>query len=146
MADDSEILLGRWDCPYCKTKGISGNDEKCKACGATRPQDVQFYLPEDAPVLTSTEDTTGSALEPDWICGCGNSILAKYTTCPTCGAPRENAKTQPVATNAPAPEQYRLREDKPSEPPSHGPSIMTMGSIVAGLIALAIGLWWLFTP
>ena len=48
---EGEILLGLWDCSSCQTKGVRGDVYQCSVCGAPRPDDVEFYLPENAEVL-----------------------------------------------------------------------------------------------
>lgn len=39
-----KIVVGRWDCSYCGTKGIRGSERECPNCGRPRGEDVKFYV------------------------------------------------------------------------------------------------------
>lgn len=164
-SEDSEILVGLWDCPYCGTKGISGDAGKCQ-CGASRPNDPElFYLPTTARVVTNV---TAADTEADWLCEtCDTSVIIAHTTCHGCGSPRDGAKQREIVTYASdadipreSPRTRRQRKTNPL-PPSmithlageNGDTIsdedyalMMKGVWVVGVILLLVGIWWLLTP
>lgn len=85
----SEILLGCWDCNSCNTKGVPGDKYKCQKCGANRPDDVEFYLPDNAPIITNQEEITKANSGPDWKCYyCNSSVSALKSDCENCGSAR----------------------------------------------------------
>ena len=43
-------------CPSCGRKLNRGPEKFCGSCGAPRGQDVKFYLPEDARIVTEQEE------------------------------------------------------------------------------------------
>jgi hypothetical protein len=84
------IREGCWDCPSCGSKRQLGRHVYCTGCGAPRPQEIRFYLPEDAAVVTDPTLLAQANAGADWICGhCGGSARATDTSCPGCGSPRE---------------------------------------------------------
>ena len=87
------IQEGRWDCPTCGTQGILGRYRECNNCGAPRPEGVRFYLPENAPNVTNTEQLAIAKAGADWICEyCGASNRTKEENCVECGAPKSNVQ------------------------------------------------------
>lgn len=93
------IREGRWDCPTCGTQGLLGRDTKCGNCGATRPEGIKFYLPENAPAVANAAQLAVAQAGADWICDyCGSSNRADATTCYDCGAP-QGAKRQVVQSD-----------------------------------------------
>ena len=42
-----KIVVGYWDCPYCKNKGISGLEKRCPACGHSQDAGTKFYMKEE---------------------------------------------------------------------------------------------------
>ena len=47
-----DIKIGAWDCAKCNHKKIYGLEKKCTQCGSPRPDNVVFYLPDDAVYIT----------------------------------------------------------------------------------------------
>jgi len=96
------ILMGRWDCSSCSTKGVRGDVYRCHACGASRPEDVVFYLPDEEEVVTDSAAIQAAEAGSDWKCDYCNqwvSILEKQ--CPNCagtGATRQVVKEVKVET------------------------------------------------
>lgn len=89
-SEGGEILLGRWDCASCGARGLSGDAYQCASCGAPRPEDVQFYLPDDAPVVRDPEGVRAAEAGPDWQCAfCQSWMPATDTVCRNCRAPLE---------------------------------------------------------
>jgi hypothetical protein len=114
------IREGRWDCPSCGSVGQLGRHVYCVGCGAPRPKEIRFYLPEDAEAVTDAGQLSQAAAGPDWICEhCGGSARATDLTCPGCGAPRGESAAREV-------HDYALAEvprsgggsDRPPPPPS----------------------------
>lgn len=102
------IREGRWDCPTCGTRGLLGRDTKCQNCGATRPEGIKFYLPENAPKVTNPDQLATAKAGADWICDyCGSSNRAVAPTCSNCGAPqgekRQAVQAHPLPNADPAP-------------------------------------------
>jgi len=82
------IRVGRWDCTVCGTQGNPGPETKCTNCGATRPANVKFYLPEDAEVVSDQSRIREAKAGVDWICGhCKAQNKAGDTLCHSCGNP-----------------------------------------------------------
>ncbi|MEL6132280.1 MAG: Ran-binding zinc finger domain-containing protein [Bacteroidota bacterium] len=84
--------VGRWDCPTCGHKGNLGPQTRCPNCGASRPQNVRFYLPGDAEKVTDDQRLQEAQAGVDWICGhCNSQNKAKDTECFSCGNPRDES-------------------------------------------------------
>lgn len=84
------ILVGRWDCSTCGNKAILGPKTQCPNCGASRPEDVRFYLPDDAEVVTIEEQLKEAKAGVDWVCGhCSSHNKALQLSCNSCGNPRD---------------------------------------------------------
>lgn len=90
---------GVWDCQHCGARGLPGREQACSGCGAVRPSNVRFRLPDEAPEVTSPELLARAAEGADWGCAhCGTSNSGRQTSCQQCGAARDT--TQP--SSAPA--------------------------------------------
>ena len=114
------IREGRWDCPSCGSVGQLGRHVYCVGCGAPRPKEIRFYLPEDAEAVTDAGQLAQAAAGPDWICEhCGGSARASDRTCPGCGAPRgESAEREVVQYALAAVPRSGGGGDRPPPPPS----------------------------
>ena len=99
-----KLVMGYWDCPYCKNQGILGSQQSCPACGRARG-DVKFYMKDNAQDSTREENERSDieyvdeekAAEinrnPDWYCSFCNSLNhddAEF--CTTCGASRKDSE------------------------------------------------------
>ena len=85
------IRVGRWDCKVCGHKGNLGPDTNCINCGASRPADVKFYLPEDAELVEDEKKIREAKAGADWRCGhCGSHNKAKTKICHACGNPKDD--------------------------------------------------------
>jgi len=100
--------------------GQLGRHVYCVGCGAPRPKEIRFYLPDGAEAVTDAGQLSQASAGPDWICEhCGGSARATDLTCPGCGAPRGESATREV-------HDYALAEvprsgggaDRPPPPPS----------------------------
>ena len=79
------ILMGRWDCTSCSTKGVRGDVYRCHACGASRPEDVEFYLPEEEEVVTNAAEIKAAEAGSDWKCNyCNQWVAVLEKQCPNC--------------------------------------------------------------
>lgn len=108
------VKVGRWDCTTCGHVGILGPRTTCPNCGASRPRDVRFYLPEDAEEVTDEGLIMESRAGADWICGhCSTQNKASTTVCKNCGNPRDE-ESDDVALEE--------REYRPGEVPSARPA------------------------
>lgn len=83
------IRVGRWDCFVCGNVGNHGPKTHCENCGASRPKDVKFYLPEDEQVIKSRGIVKEAKSGADWVCSyCAGHNKTSQTHCQTCGNER----------------------------------------------------------
>jgi hypothetical protein len=102
------IREGAWDCPHCGRKKNRGPEKYCGGCGAPRGEDVQFYLPPDAPEVTAADALARAQAGPDWTCSfCEADNPSTNAFCSSCGAGRDGSKPREVVEHrkdaAPAP-------------------------------------------
>lgn len=84
------IYIALWDCPTCAHTGNLGPHTNCAACGATRPKDVQFYMPEKPITVENEAELQKAKAGADWICGhCTAHNKAWETVCRACANPRD---------------------------------------------------------
>jgi len=129
------IREGRWDCPTCGTTGLLGRDTKCGNCGATRPEGIKFYLPENAPAVANAAQLAIANSGADWICNyCGSSNRVQAPACSDCGAPQgEKHQAVQSVNNA------TLETPTPVKPPTRK-SRWQLGclGLIGALVALLI--------
>ena len=83
------VYVGKWDCPTCGNIGVAGPETNCTNCGASRPEDVQFYL-DDETVIRDKSQLEEAQAGVDWICGhCSSQNKALADPCWSCGNPRD---------------------------------------------------------
>ena len=108
------IRIGRWDCPTCGTVGVPGPETRCPNCGASRPKNVQFYLPPESEVVEDEVLIREARAGADWVCGhCHSQNKAAADQCFSCGNPRDE-ESEDIA--------LREREYRPGEAPKAAPS------------------------
>lgn len=146
------VREGRWDCQYCGTVGVLGRHKACPVCGAARPLDTKFYLPEDAEIIEKAELVGYAQKGPDWICdSCGSSNPADVRLCNTCQAERGSSKSQKVIdyelgeTRRAGDMDFSEPEPRPQPtaaitPTSSGFSSTTIGLGVAGFMLVVCGI------
>ena len=64
----SKLVMGYWDCPYCRTKGIEGINQECPNCGATRDRGTKFYIKQGQKTYLTEEQSKNKGKGADWIC------------------------------------------------------------------------------
>ena len=98
------LVMAYWDCPYCSTKKIGGNQRECPNCGRPRGN-VKFYMDQvaEGAVLSEAEaakiehvsDEAAAKINrgPDWYCSyCDSLNTAGDMVCKGCGATREDSE------------------------------------------------------
>ncbi|HPR36151.1 MAG TPA: zinc finger Ran-binding domain-containing protein [Spirochaetota bacterium] len=84
------IREGKWDCKVCDRKGNRGPDSYCGSCGSPRPDNVEFYLPEDAEEVTDEIKLKEAESGADWRCSyCSTQNNAFDNFCVSCGNKRD---------------------------------------------------------
>ena len=90
---DGEYLMGRWDCGSCGATGQRGDVYQCTGCGAPRPDDVEFYLPEEDEVIHDADEIGKAEAGPDWQCAfCESWVPATHDSCISCNASLADSK------------------------------------------------------
>ena len=90
------IREGKWRCPYCSIVN-RGASMACPGCGATRDEDVAFFLEDDAPEVTDEALLARARAGADWQCRfCGADNPPDRDHCRNCGAERGTAPSRPV--------------------------------------------------
>ncbi len=86
------IRVGRWDCPVCGTKGNLGPHTSCQNCGSARPENVRFYLPDEADIVRDEQQLKEAKSGVDWVCGhCSAHNKAQNVLCTSCGHPKDES-------------------------------------------------------
>lgn len=82
-------VWGFWDCKYCGSKHIRGDNNECPGCGHSRDADVKFYVDTENLVEVSADKKNDKA---NWICSfCGSQNNAYDQFCASCGASKNDA-------------------------------------------------------
>lgn len=128
------IREGRWDCTSCGSEGFTPAQMSCPSCGAPRADDVKFYLPDDARVVTDAAALARAKAGADWYCSyCGAGSPAAAIGCTTCGASKEDSKHHAVTDHL----------DQPAAPPAAATTQTSGGATAvklgAGGMAAALG-------
>lgn len=90
-----KLYVGKWDCESCGHEGNLGPHVHCANCGAPRPEDVEFYLPRGAEVVTDEEAIKAAKEGANWVCAfCSNSNRQSYNACVSCGALKVDSEIQ----------------------------------------------------
>jgi hypothetical protein len=85
------IREGKWRCPYCSIVN-RGASMACPGCGASRDEDVAFFLEDDAPEVTDEALLARARAGADWRCRfCGASYPPALERCGNCGAEQVKA-------------------------------------------------------
>ncbi len=136
------IREGKWDCKTCGQKGNRGPNTYCGACGSPRPDNVEFYLPDNAEEITDQALIDEAMSGADWICSyCSTQNNAFDSYCVACGnkttEDQGNKKLQEKET-------YFDQSDSPEISSNQKPSkgifkklLIGAGTIAAAFIILA---------
>lgn len=86
-----------WLCPSCGRENLGRFNACEEGCGNPRPKSVEFYLPEDSPIVTDPRLLAGANSGQDWYCDhcTGANPGAKgghpLVACAHCAEPRTQA-------------------------------------------------------
>lgn len=84
------IKIGRWDCAQCGHAGNAGPITRCEKCGASRPEDVVFYLDDDSEIVNNVNKIKEAKSGADWVCSfCSTHNKVSQTICQSCGNDRD---------------------------------------------------------
>lgn len=132
------IREGKWDCKVCNRKGNRGPDSYCGSCGSPRPDNVEFYLPDDEEEVTDEIKLNEAEAGADWRCSyCSTQNNAFDNFCVSCGNKRD------ISGGDVSLEQKEIRFDNTentaiTEPPEEKASGKGKKIIIAA-ISVAIG-------
>lgn len=129
-------VWGYWDCDYCGSKQIRGDNTECPHCGHARDQTVKFYMREDVLEYVPPEK---EKKEQNWICSyCNNQNKWNDMQCSYCGAERKEASGTYFQNDIPpgleeknsfeALEEDVAEEEPPPSSPITSPKISTQSS------------------
>ncbi len=141
-------VWGYWDCLYCGTKAIRGDETSCPHCGSGRDKDVKFYMQEGILEYVPPEQTS---IAQNWICSyCGYQNAAELTQCSYCGASQTESEKKYFYSQSDSPD---LLDSEESSSENYGYSEMVLGHmnkrklIIFTVLSLIIAfLVWLFIP
>jgi ribosomal protein L37E len=145
------IYVGRWDCSRCGTQLIEGPKTRCPNCGAPRPEDVQFYLPDESHVVTDAAAIRQAKAGVDWICGhCKAQNKAADKQCKSCGNPRDELSKdvdlqQKSYEQGEVPRAATPSRKKPDYPPARRrkvrPAVTIISFLLLALVLLFASYW-----
>ncbi len=82
-------IYGYWDCSYCNSKGIRGDNRECPGCGRPRDDSTKFYMKSKTDYVAK-ENIDKFSDEPDWLCSyCNSYNPSTVSKCIGCGADKE---------------------------------------------------------
>ena len=139
-------IWGYWDCPYCDSKGIRGDNRSCPFCGAPVQPGIKYYMKEGVLEEVAEPEKNDAA---NWICEyCDAQNDARDEFCRNCGSPREEAKrnyfTALPPAPPPSPPQPLIEQPRPSA--RRRIDMRKTLRKVAMCTALIVFIFWLFTP
>ena len=136
------IVMGYWDCPSCHTKGIRGTDRACPNCGASRTEDVKFYMQKPHDYL-SDEEARDKGKGADWMCPyCKTYNSVTAAKCKNCGAAAAESEDDYFSIK----EKQAAREAKRRALQNSAPSFpLRRLFFVFALLAIMAGLFFVFS-
>lgn len=134
----AKIVVGYWDCPYCKNTGISGLEKRCPACGHSQDADTKFYLKEQKEYVDE-EKAANYGKGADWTCSyCGSLNRYDAKVCVGCGADREESSGD-YFENVQKQEEKAAKkkaEQQPVQNQQSGPGLKRLLPLLIGLAVL----------
>ena len=132
-------VWGYWDCKYCGTAHIRGDNKVCPNCGRSVDKDIHYYLDKDNIVTVEKEKEN---MQADWICDfCDTQNKATDTVCRNCGSSRFEAKHDYFNRTDKKPEAAPKQEPSPKADLNRNKGLFTtLGTIAVLIIALCMWL------
>jgi hypothetical protein len=85
---------GKWRCPGCSTVNL-GRNLNCLTCGVKRGDDVEFFLDDDAAIVSDADLLRQANAGADWNCRyCSGNNHALDQQCSSCGNNRSDGDKQ----------------------------------------------------
>ena len=85
---------GKWRCLRCETANL-GRHLNCLTCGVKRDDEVEFFLEDEAEIITDARVLNQANAGADWICQyCAGNNRALDGRCSSCGNARRAADKQ----------------------------------------------------
>ncbi len=132
---EPRVFEGKWNCKQCGNVGNRGPADFCPACGAAKPEEVEYYLLDEVEAVTNSAQLAEASAGPDWSCTyCKGANKAGYKFCDSCGAGSDKPKLP--ASNTPV-----VRQVIPQR--SWQPKATKASSSKFGLLFLLVGLFLL---
>ena len=131
-----KIVVGYWDCPYCKNKGISGLEKRCPACGHSQDAGTKFYL-KDKKEYVEQDKAANYGKGADWTCSyCGSLNRYDAKVCVGCGADREESSGD-YFENVQKQEEKEAKKQEAKKPqPQQSGGMMKRLPFIIGLAVL----------
>ncbi len=83
-----------WVCPNCNSRN-PGPKKTCESCGASQPDNVQFYAPAEAKLIQDENVAKTAKAGADIHCGfCGTRNPGNATVCSQCGGDLKEGKAR----------------------------------------------------
>lgn len=132
----SKIVVGYWDCPYCKNKGISGIEKRCPACGHSQDAGTKFYMKEQKEYVAD-DKAANYGKGADWTCSyCGSLNRFDAEVCVGCGAAREESSGDYFENVKKQEEKAAKKEEAKKPQPQQTGGLMKRLPIIIGLAVL----------
>ena len=92
-------IYGYWDCKYCGTKAIRGDNRNCPNCNHARDGDIKFYMLSENDYVEQ-ENLHKFSEQPDWLCQyCNSYNPSNANACLSCGASKNSKKRDYIASS-----------------------------------------------
>lgn len=115
---------GKWRCLRCSAVNL-GRNAGCLTCGVKRNEDVEFFLDDNAEIVSDENFLNQANAGADWIClYCESNNRASEIKCAGCGSSRTEKNKQLVEEtrgigdwSETAQKNYRSQTPAPVQPP-----------------------------
>jgi hypothetical protein len=143
-----EIIETKWRCLNCATVN-RGPDMKCSMCGDQKAEDIEYFIDENAPVVTDREQIADANAGEHWTCSyCNrsnkqrNKSVCEYCGCSRLDGEKSKSKPPPAVRYDPIPSPPTQRESPPSTLKQVLPKV---GLFMLALVA-ALGVTYALIP